>query len=53
MEEVTLIRKSFALLIKEAGFKNKKDFADFINLPYASVNNWGGCNGLPKYAKAL
>lgn len=53
MEEVTLIRKSFALLIKEAGFKNKKDFADFINLPYASVNNWGGCNGFPKYAKAL
>ena len=42
--------RSFAL---DMALENKKDFADFINLPYASVNNWGGCNGFPKYAKAL
>ena len=40
-EETALTKESFALLIREAGFKNKKDFAKFIDTPYSSVNNWG------------
>lgn len=51
--EVTLTKESFPLLLREAGFNTKKEFADFINLPYTSIINWGGCNKFPKYAMVL
>ncbi|TLE15955.1 hypothetical protein LS72_005190 [Helicobacter apodemus] len=49
-----LTKENFMLLINEAGFKTKKDFARFINLPYNSINNWGNNrNKFPRYVTAL
>ncbi|TLD85477.1 hypothetical protein [Helicobacter sp. MIT 05-5294] len=48
-----LNRDDFLRLLREAGFKNKKEFAHFINTPYQSVNNWGCGNRIPPYLSAL
>ncbi|WP_297813127.1 hypothetical protein [uncultured Helicobacter sp.] len=54
IESFELTKESFNLLITEAGFNTKKDFARFVNLPYNSINNWGNNgNKFPKYVMTL
>ncbi|MEA2018296.1 MAG: XRE family transcriptional regulator [Campylobacterota bacterium] len=36
----------FKSVLKSVGF-NKKSFAEYINVPYATVNNWGSLNRPP------
>ena len=38
--------EDFKQLLKEAGF-NKKSFAEHINIPHGTVNNWGSANKPP------
>lgn len=37
--------------MREAGFKNKKELAKAMNLPYNSVNNWGSGADYPNYCE--
>ncbi len=54
MDSLELTKENFMPLINEAGFKTKKEFARFVNLPYNSVNNWGNNrNKFPKYVMTL
>lgn len=38
--------ENFKELLKEAGF-NKKTFAEYVNIPHSTVNNWGSANRPP------
>jgi DNA-binding transcriptional regulator YiaG len=38
--------EDFKQLLKEAGF-NKKSFAEHINIPHGTINNWGSANKPP------
>ena len=38
--------ETFKQLLKEANL-NKKSFAEYVNIPYPTVNNWGSSNRPP------
>ncbi len=37
--------------MQEAGIKSKKELAEFLGLPYGSVNNWGSSKNYPVWLK--
>ncbi len=48
-----LTKEEFLQLLHEAGFKTKKEFAEFMGMHQMSVNNWGTGIEFPHYAKQL
>lgn len=48
-----MTKERFKELLKQAGFKNKKEFADEFKLAYSSINNWGVSNPYPPYLECV
>lgn len=46
-------KEEFLKFMSDAGFKSKTEFARFTNIPYPSVNAWGGRADFPCYLKTL
>ncbi|MBS4407326.1 helix-turn-helix domain-containing protein [Campylobacter vulpis] len=46
-----MTKENFKSLMSEAGFKNKKELAELLGLPYGSVNNWGSSKNYPVWLK--
>ncbi|HEC1546355.1 TPA: hypothetical protein R1X38_001195 [Campylobacter upsaliensis] len=46
-----MTKEKFKSLMQEAGIKSKKELAEFLGLPYGSVNNWGSSKNYPVWLK--